>query len=179
MPTSPSREDKLRDAFLVLGSQYFAHARYSAQIFYLPVSATLFHHAIEMLLKGYLIKVMKSSELIKIGHDIEELWDEFKTHASRSDLTKYDLSIKRLNQIELIRYPDTIVDKGYALHLSLGSPSIPMEIPGTTHVPQYQINVSSLDNIAQEVYGACGVSPKPYFNSAPMDFKRALPWKVE
>jgi hypothetical protein len=178
MTPLPSREDKLREAFLVLGSQYFAHARYSSQIFYLPVSATLFHHAIEMLIKGYLIKFMKLSELKKIGHDLEKLWEMFKVHASRPDLIRYDQSIKRLNQIELIRYPETIVDKGYALHLSLGSPSIPMDIPGTNHVPQYQISVSDLDNVATEIYSECGVSPKPYFNSAPIDFKRALPWDV-
>ena len=106
MSTSLSREDKLRDAFLVLGSQYFAHARYSAQIFYLPVSATLFHHSIEMLLKGYLIKFMKLDELKKIGHNLEKLWDEFKVLASRSDLVKYDQSIKR--HLDTVPYPDVI-----------------------------------------------------------------------
>ena len=36
-----TRKEKLSDAFLVLGSQYFAFARYSAENVYLPVSATL------------------------------------------------------------------------------------------------------------------------------------------
>lgn len=166
----------MRDAFLVLGSQYYAHARYSATEFYLPVSATLFHHSIEMLLKGYLIKFTASSELKKIGHNLVDLWDLFKDLSSIEHLSKFDESIQYLDQIELLRYPNAIVDKGYVLHISLGTPSIPIDLPGTKEVPQYSISVSDLDAIIQEIYRACEVSPKPYFNAAPTLFRNVLPW---
>jgi hypothetical protein len=175
MPKQVSRADKIRDAFLVLGSQYFAHARYSSQIFYLPVSATLFHHSIEMLLKGYLSKTMSSSDLKRIGHDLVDLWNQFKLQVDDERLSRFDHTIGQLAKVELLRYPDAIVDEGYVLHVSLNKPNLPVTFPGMEELPQYYIDVSDLDSIAAEVYNACEVSPEPYFKGAPMEFLNALP----
>ncbi len=78
MSMTPTREEKIVDAFLVFGSQYYALARYSAEHFYLPVSITLFHHSIEMLLKGFLSKSMAITELKRIGHDLVIRWSILK-----------------------------------------------------------------------------------------------------
>ncbi len=87
------RSEKISDAFLVLGSQYYAHARYSVQFFYLPVSGTLFHHAIEMLLKGYLSKKMTLAELKSAGHSLVVLWELFKTEVTDLSLVRFDGTI--------------------------------------------------------------------------------------
>jgi len=101
----------MSDAFLVLGSQYYVHARYSAERFYLPVCVTLFHHAIEMLLKGFLSKNKSSKELKRIGHDLVALWDLFKTTTSDKVLARFDITISRLNQMESLRYPDILLTR--------------------------------------------------------------------
>ena len=175
MTAGTTREERASDAFLVLGSQYFVHARYSIQYFYRPVSVTLFHHAIEMLLKGFLAQTMTLEELKKEGHGLTRLWDLFKTKADAASLGRYDGAIARLDRVEKLRYPDSIVDEGYALHASLGPIPSPIDIPGTEALPKYDVNVSDLDAIATQIYAACAVSPVPYFNSAPEALKIALP----
>jgi hypothetical protein len=171
----PTREQKLRDAFLVFGAQYYAHARYSAQYFYLPVCATLFHHAIEMLLKGYLCMTISSEELKKIGHDLVTLWDRFKDAVGHPQLAGHDPALRQLDKVELLRYPDSIVDDGYALHIGLGGPPNPIVFPDMEVVPRYSIQVSELDAIAATIFEACGVAPEPHFRSAPTSYLEALP----
>jgi len=175
MTADPTREEKASDAFLVLGSQYYAHARYSIEHFYMPVSVTLFHHAIEMLLKGFLTRTMTLEELKKAGHSLTHLWQLFKAQYHRSSLNPYDGAIARLDRVERLRYPDSIIDEGYALHASLGPTAGPIQLPGTEAIPLYEVSVSDLDAIATLVYGACGVSPAPYFVSGPEALKEALP----
>ena len=175
MAGQPTREEKMRDAFLVIGSQYYAHARFSSQAFYLPVSATLFHHAIEMLLKGYLSLRRSSSDLKKMGHDLADLWDLFKAETGDKALSKFDAPIRELDKVELIRYPDAIVDEGYVLHVSLGRPPTPLAFPGMEKVPNYHIEVSDMDAIAAKIYEASAVNPALNFRGAPWEFMLALP----
>jgi len=175
MPEELSRKAKLRDAFLVFGAQYFAHARYSSQEFYLPVSATLFHHAIEMLLKGYLSATKSSDYMKRLGHELTDLWKDFKADVGDPGLARFDSTIQELDKVELLRYPDSIVDDGYVLHVSLSQPAAPIDLPGLELVPQYYVRVSDLDAIAAEVFKACGVPPEPHFQSAPTELLKALP----
>jgi hypothetical protein len=102
MSNQPTRDEKLRAAFLVFGAQYYAHARYSAQVFYLPVSGTLFHHAIEMLLKGHLCATKSSQELKRIGHDLQVLWREFKDEVGDPRYSRFDPSVEQLDKVELL-----------------------------------------------------------------------------
>jgi hypothetical protein len=171
----PSREEKASDAFFALGSQYFVHARYSAQFFYLPVSATLFHHAVEMLLKGSLSRRVPTIELKRIGHDLVRLWSSFKQEAGDPALARYDRAVSLLDEVERLRYPDTIVDEGYVLLVSLGPTVTPLDLPGADVLPHYAITVSDLDAIVLAIFRGSGVSPIPYFKGAPGELKRGLP----
>jgi len=175
MPKNHSREEQMKDAFLVLGSQYYVHARYSAERFYLPVCVTLFHHAIEMLLKGFLSMSTSSNELRRIGHNLIALWELFKTTTSNIELSRFDITISRLNQIESLRYPDIIVDEGYVLNVRYGSPTPPLDLPGTEGLKQYFVDVSELDEIVTVIFDECKVSTTPYFKNAPTELKVALP----
>jgi hypothetical protein len=175
MSTEPFRQDKMKDAFLVFGSQYFAHARYSSQMFYLPICTTLFHISIEMLLKAYLVQYKSSAELKKIGHNLNKLWKLFEQYKGDGQLSRFDRTIGELDKVELLRYPDAIVDQGYALHVSLGEPAMPFHLPGMEKTNNYYVNVSDLDAIATEIFAACNVNPIYYFNHAPSIFQTALP----
>ena len=71
MKTKVQHNDELSSVFLELGCQYYVVARYCASVFFMPICATMFHHAIEMLIKGYLVRSHPSPDLKKAGHDLE------------------------------------------------------------------------------------------------------------
>jgi hypothetical protein len=173
MPAKPSREEKMSDTFFIMGAQYFALAEYCADAFYLPVAVTLFHHAIEMLLKGILARSKSSKELKALGHDLVALWQEFKGMAADPKLNRYDPTIMRLNDMELLRYPDTIVDKGFVLNVGRGTVG-PMQMPGTEELPQYFVDVLPLEEIAVAIFVLGNVPVTPYFRNTPEAFLRTL-----
>ncbi len=174
METKPTQNEKARDAFFVLGSQYYSIARYCANQFYLPVCVTLFHHAIEMLLKGYLSENKNLNELKNIGHNLEDLWNLFKTISQGNSLNKFDSIINKLNQVEDLRYPDLIVNQGFILNIRLGTPT-PLVLPGTENLPQYNIDVSALDEIATIIFTLGKIPVTPYFKNTPVELQSSLP----
>jgi hypothetical protein len=169
-----TKEQKISDAFLVLGSQYYTLARYSAEQFYYPVSITLFHHAIEMLMKGYLSLNRTSAQLKKVGHNLVDLWEQIKATSGDENLSRFDMTISSLNQVELLRYPDSIVEKGYALNVRIGT-VIPMSLPGLEELPKYTVDVTQIDEISIEIFKLCARPVYAYFTDAPDELKVTLP----
>jgi hypothetical protein len=168
------RNEKLRDAYLILGSEYFAIARYAAAEFYMPICATMFHHAIELLIKGYLINSHSSKELKYIGHKLCDLWNMFKIETKENSLIRYQSTITNLDRTENLRYPDAMVDNGFELHVGLGYQE-PIIIPENEKLPKYFITVNDIDEIANAIFTACAVNPKLYFRTTPSAIMTALP----
>jgi hypothetical protein len=134
----------------------------------------MFHHAIEMLIKGYLVRSHPSPDLKKAGHDLEKLWSMFKSVTGDKSLSRFDKSISDLDRVELLRYPDAMVDKGFVLNVRLGVPA-PARLPGLDSQPQYFVNVSDLDDIALSIFDTCKVNPKAGFKNTPDELMAALP----
>lgn len=174
MPDKPTRADKISDAFLVLGSQYYTLARYCADRQYLPVSVTLFHHAVEMLLKGFISKTSPTTNLKDLGHNLVKLWQIFKAQGNVPQFSKFDTAITNLNRVEALRYPTAMVDDGFVLNVRFGTKT-PLVFPGTEELPPYFVDVSDLDEIAAAVFAACSVPAGAYFVDVPPELKRALP----
>lgn len=169
-----TREDKITDAYIVLGCQYYALARYCAEFQYQPVGSTLFHHAIEMLLKGYLSRFLPKSKLKKIGHDLEKLWTEFATNNKDSQmLSRFNSAVSELNKIEDLRYPESMVDDGLYLNIRIGA--MPLTLPGGDKLPKYSIEVLDLDEITSEIIKRCNTDAKIYFKNLPKDLEKTLP----
>ena len=168
------KSERLSSLYLELGSQYFVIARYCASISFGPIYATMFHHALEMLIKGCLIKSYSSQDLKRVGHNLSKLWSMLKSSTGTKTLTRYDKTINDLNKVELIRYPDAMAKQGFVLNVKLGIPE-PSRISKKNNQPQYFVNVSDLDDIALEVFNICKVNPKAAFKNAPSDFRRTLP----
>jgi hypothetical protein len=131
-----------------------------------------------MLLKGYLCTTKSSRELRDIGHDLVYLWQEFKSNVGDPKLSSFDTTIQELDKVELLRYPDSIIDDGYALHVSLGQPASPIVFPSMEVLPQYSVDVLQLDAIAAAIFDECKVAPEPHFRSAPSEYINALPPKL-
>src|SRR5262249_40104873 len=89
-------------------------ARFSVHAGCIPVCGNLFHHAVEMLLKGGLAKKRKLSlsELKKRGHKLKVLWREYKLDFPDPALKRHDKAISLLDKFEAIRYPDRILASG-------------------------------------------------------------------
>lgn len=89
-------------------------------------------------------------------------------------MNKYGNVIRRLNQVEDLRYPDLIVEKGYALNVRIGAP-IPLHFPGTEELPRYDIDVSALDEIVSIIFALGNIPITPYFNNTPVELQSSLP----
>ena len=73
--------------FVQLGFQYYVSGRFAARGGLMPVSGNLFHHAVEMLLKGHLATTLPLNELrSRFGHRLREMWNAFKQDVSDSGL---------------------------------------------------------------------------------------------
>jgi hypothetical protein len=174
MVTEIEQSDNLSSAYLELGCQYYAIARYSASVFFMPICGTIFHHAIEMLIKGYLVRSYSSRNLKKVGHNLSKLWSMFKSNAGSKELSRYDKAMIDLDRVEMLRYPDAMVKEGFTLNVRLGIPA-PAQFPGDQKQPQYFVNVSDLDEITLAILAACKVNPKLGFKNTPAEFVRSLP----
>ena len=174
METPNEKNARLSSASLEMGCQYYAIARYCATVNFSPIGATMFHHAIEMLIKGYLVRTHSSQALKKIGHNLSTLWSMFKETSSDAILARFDHTIEQLDRVESLRYADAMVNDGFILNVRLGVTS-PAQLPGLENVPQYHVNVSDLDDIVLAVFAACNVNPRLGFKNTPTELARALP----
>jgi hypothetical protein len=168
-----SHEEKLSDAFLFLGSQYYSLARYSAVNDYNPISATLFHHALEMFLKGFLIKKITLQELKNDSHALSRLWKKFIVFNPNLS-SDFNLVIMNLDKIERIRYPEKIVDEKFRLNIMINTP-FAMILPGQENYEDYRVEVTEIDAIIFEIFRSCNVSPSDYLNKSPIELRNTLP----
>jgi len=88
-----------------------------------------------MLLKGFLSRRRTSAELKAISHELVTLWDLFKLTTGNDKLARFDVTISRLDRVELLRYPDLFVNEGYVLNVQLGPPTAPIDLPGAEQLP--------------------------------------------
>jgi hypothetical protein len=110
MPLSPD------DVFVGNACQYCVAARFLLHAQRIPVCGNLFHHAVEMLLKGGLAKKRKLSlsALEKMKHKLKALWREYKSDFPDPGLKRHDKTISLLDKFEDIRYPDRVLASGWA-----------------------------------------------------------------
>jgi hypothetical protein len=169
------RSEKMSSVFLELGCQYYAIARYYAAIPFTPICATMFHHAIEMLIKGYLVRFLSSKELkSKVGHSLQKSWAIFRSRAEDESLACFDTSIINLDKVELLRYPDEMVDNGFRLNVGHSTPE-PSQNTDSDNTSQYFVNISDLDDIVSSIFDVCKVNPKAAFRNTPAEFMKTLP----
>src|SRR4051812_41410629 len=113
--------DRVRVEFFGLAFQYYIAARFAASAGLMPVVGTLFHHAIEMFLKGELCKRLSEQQRRKIGHRLTELWRAFKAQMADRSLDTFDTLISDLDKFEDIRFPEKIVSLGMSCTVGFGS----------------------------------------------------------
>jgi len=133
----------------------------------IPVCGNLFHHAVEMLLKGGLAKKRKLSELEKMRHRLKVLWRQFKLDFPDPALERHDKTISLLDKFEAIRYPAAILKSGMGAgaQWSGPAPSVTVRGPGLKTPKQYTIVVSDIDDLVADVFRASSWNPGAFIGT--------------
>jgi hypothetical protein len=163
MPASPDH------LFVGNACQYYAAARFLLHAQCIPVCGNLFHHAVEMLLKGRLAKKRKLSlsELEKMKHKLKVLWREYKLDFPNPTLKRHDKTISQLHKFEDIRYPDRILASGMGTTAQWSGPaaSVTVRGPGLKTPKQYTIIVSEIDDLVADVFKASSWTPGAFIGT--------------
>src|SRR5262245_3060293 len=147
----------VREWFFRLGLQYLVAGRFSACAGVSPVGANLLHHALEMLLNGYLSSSMTLGQLKKIGHRLIKLWDLYKANVGDASLNQYDGVVTELDKFEEIRYPDKIVSSGMFVGYSFVRGELVTAGPGRRE-PVYKLLVAEIDELARTIFESASIN---------------------
>jgi hypothetical protein len=163
MPASPDH------LFVGNACQYYVAARFLVHAQCIPVCGNLFHHAVEMLLKGGLAKKRKLSlsALKKMGHKLKVLWREYKLDFPDPTLKRHDKTISLLDKFEDIRYPDRVLASGMGVTVQWSGPaaSVTVRGPGLKTPKQYTIVVSDIDDLVADVFRTSSWNPGPFIGT--------------
>jgi hypothetical protein len=147
--------------------QYYVAARFAVYAQQLPVCGNLFHHAIEMALKGGLATKRQLVEVEAMGHRLRQIWRAFKTEFPDPslNLARHDKTVSGLNKFEDLRYPGT---KGAGIGANWSGPPVaPVRASGGPSTPrQYMLIVSDIDELFADIFRAVSWNPKFFFGTA-------------
>jgi DNA-binding phage protein len=147
------------ETFFKIGAQYLAAARYAISSGLMPLAGNLYHHGIELLLKGTLATSMSKSELrYTLGHNLDRAWREFKKRNNDPQFTRFDPLISDLHRFEIIRYPEIFEKKG-------APKLIPNQVSGNS---KYALCLEDLERIVEVIFDKGSRDPRAYCSfSAP------------
>jgi hypothetical protein len=94
--------------FFSSASQYYVAGRFGLFAWLNPVAGNLMHHAIEMYLKGALLKAKTKTlkELKDFVHSLPESWGAFKAQVNDPGLNRFDEVVDEIHKYEELRHPD-------------------------------------------------------------------------
>jgi hypothetical protein len=162
--------DALKLLYFERGIQYYISARYAAMASFLPVSGNLFHHALEMLLKGHLCKTLELKKLITLGHNLRKIWKRYKADISDSSLDEFDATISALHKFESLRYPENEPKRGMVTMISFKAllPSPALSVPDS-NPPLFKIIVEELDALIKLIFKQSKMNPTFFTNGLTKD----------
>jgi hypothetical protein len=162
MPTA-DQADRLREEYFHAGFQYYTAARFAVATWAYSVAGNLFHHAIEMMLKGGLAAYATEQERRRMGHKLPEIWRAFKAQHPTADLSAFDSVVGELHRFEDIRYPERTTATGINTIFGFGgkptSPTLIVNPAGSTP-PLYEIWVGEIDALVAAICSANTINPK-------------------
>lgn len=134
--------------FYMQGMDYYIAGRYSARAGLNPTAGNLFHHAVELFLKGELANTHTEAQRRNMGHRLSVIWRAFKVQVNDSTLDEFDRTIMELDYFEEIRYPETLTRDGGSILVDcspLGEPRIDNPVTGLGRV--YTLYVADMDKL--------------------------------
>jgi hypothetical protein len=157
--------------------QYYVAGRYAARAKLIRVCANILHHAVELFLKGYLVKTHTAQQLANrpFRHNLNHAWSVFKALIADPALDQFDDTIATLDAFEHIRYPDVMAAEGGALIVSWERSQEPLPFAGSDHgVPSYRLNIPQLDRLIREIFTRSSINPTFFTSSMHVDAQQYL-----
>jgi hypothetical protein len=171
--TKADANDRARVEFFRLGTSYLVVGRFAALTALFPIAGNLLHHAIEMYLKGALVRMVGLDGLRDIGHNLNRLWEEFKTQIPSAEAGSFDGSIAELHRFELIRYPDRVVREGMEASFTVFRGQR-VESSGSIPLPAYKLVLEDIDALTKFLFDKAGVNPQFHLQSLKKESKEFL-----
>ena len=137
-------DDPAHFEFFRLGTHYYIAGRFAALSGLFLVAGNLMHHAIEMFLKGALVRLVGLDALRDISHDLRKLWARFKERIPSTEATFFDVPIADLHRFERIRYPDNMIREVSQISFSVFR-SQRVESSGTAPLSSYTLVLEDVD----------------------------------
>jgi len=152
-------------AFYNWGTQYYLSGRFAFLNKHHPVAEILFHHSIEMFLKGALLYKGISEEKLKkdFGHKLKKLWETFKKFLQDPDLDNYDDLILELDKWDDIRYPRAgNIAMVFDTHHNPKPTKITFSKGNEPEI--YTVTLENLDKLVKIIFNVTSVDPQ-FFQS--------------
>jgi hypothetical protein len=172
-PTQTMDVQTARIYYLQLAVQYHIAARYAAFSRFSYACGILFHHAVEMYLKGYLRLTLSDKQLRQLGHNLTRTWKKFKKAISQTGPNPFDETIKTLDKHESLRYPEGMLISGTTAVTMLidfsRSASSQSSVSTTNKTTDFRLHVGDLDALAKFILEQSHVNP-PFLTQGLNDF---------
>lgn len=170
--TQEQRDDSERSSYwynaIVYGLQYYIAGRFATAHRFIPVSANILHHAVELLLKACLAyedplhTIRKYGHRDSYGHDIVRLWNEFKARQKKPVPTEFDSVIVGLAAFESIRYPEMLVRKGARISIGIFENNPPLVDDSNIPEKRYDLVLPEIDRLVGLLFDASGANPEAF-----------------
>ena len=172
----PATADRDSDNYFNLGSQYYLAARAATFAGCFPVAGNLFHHAVELYVKGDLITELSRTRLKMYGHNLKRLWAAYKKRHRTVELSRHDPHITKLHKFEKTRYPDSITDRGMWGTIAVAPPSTAPTMWAASGVvpPSYHLVVNDIDQLIRSIFDATSRNPDYFFGSISLEGRTIL-----
>ena len=176
VPTQAQRDQSERDGYwihaLEYGLQYYVAGRFATAHRFMPVSANILHHAVELLLKACLAHDDPLDRIREYGrhpskggygHDLKLLWRDFKARQTVPVPAEFDAVIDGLHDFEDIRYPETLVRDGATISIGLfETQGPPIQVDGQTPANLYVLQLPQIDRLMGLLFAASGANPPAF-----------------
>jgi len=154
-------EDKewLRDRYFDIGTHYYAAARYAYFARAVPTAGNLFHHAVEMYLKGYLCFTLDEGQRKKLRHSLRQIWRRFKRESGDNSVVRFNRTIIELDKFEDLRYPESV--HGWLIHFELTRPATGGS-SAKLNQPVFQLFLTEIDELVEILFRKGDCNPHAF-----------------
>jgi hypothetical protein len=173
MPNS-GLNDRASVDFFRLGMHYYIAGRFATLTGLFPMAGNLLHHAVEMFLKGALVRAIGLEAVRTISHDLNRLWQAFKSHFPFAEAASFDKPIAEMHRFERLRYPDLALREGMEATLDIFREQR-IETSGSgDSPPRYSLVLEDFDALVKVVFEKAAINPQFYLQGLRADAKDFL-----
>lgn len=149
------------------GMQYYVAARFAVSAGFIPVGATLAHHALEAMLKGCAAEGATKEQILKFGykqnfgHDLLKLWKAFIAKHPKLRLHGFKTMIRQLNDFEKIRFAEQLIGRGTLIEVAFTTPS-KQHGPRPRTARRFMLRMDLFDKLVRTIFKAANKNPAFY-----------------